>query len=125
MDDTTLSSYEEISATTELLKILSSTTTTPTTTTTTTPKPSTTTTTTQVTSTTGHPKDGKKWRFESCSSENLDSCAKFVLLFGYRDLTIPHNLRESKEFCDEEKEALECVFDWGTNCIKGEFQDMM
>jgi len=67
----------------------------------------------------------RTWKFSNCSFDNIDGCARIVMLYGARDLVLPDNEQDMKPHCDEEKSAVKCVSDWGRKCLKGFARQLM
>lgn len=42
----------------------------------------------------------RTWKFENCSFDNVDGCARIVMLYGARDLVLPDNEKDMKPHCE-------------------------
>lgn len=42
----------------------------------------------------------RTWKFHNCSFDNVDGCARIVMLYGARDLVLPDNERDMKPHCE-------------------------
>lgn len=61
----------------------------------------------------------REFKFESCSFDNIDSCARAILFYGDQDAYMARNEREMRSgICPELKGAVSCASQWSRKCLK-------
>ncbi|KAI1288362.1 hypothetical protein HDE_09384 [Halotydeus destructor] len=65
------------------------------------------------------------FKFESCSFDNIDSCARAIMFYGDEGTYSAKNEAEMKDYCTEVKTAIKCANEWSRKCLKGVRRQLM